>query len=85
VQVFLVFFKPGITVNNFIFEKINPIYKTIENIPITKDELKKKLEGKDVIQEVNKMVINYTQNRAKKIKKLRKIDRENSCSSPPVQ
>jgi hypothetical protein len=29
------------TVNNFIFDKINPLYKTIENIPLTKDELKK--------------------------------------------
>jgi two-component system phosphate regulon sensor histidine kinase PhoR len=62
-------------VNNFIFEKINPLYKSIENIHITKDELKKKLEGKDVIQEVNKMVINYAQNRAKKIKKLRKMEK----------
>ena len=58
-----------------IFGKINPIYKTIENIPITKDELKKKLEGKDVIQEVNRMVINYAQNRAKEIKKLRRMEK----------
>ena len=72
---FIAFFLILYAVNNFIFEKINPIYKTIENIPITKDELKKKLEGKDVIQEVNRMVINYTQNRAKKIKKLRKMEK----------
>ncbi len=61
--------------NNFIFEKINPIYKTIANIPITKGELKKKLEGKDVIQEVNRMVINYAKNRAKEIKKLRRMEK----------
>ena len=71
VAFFLIYY----AVNNFIFEKINPIYKTIENIPITKDELKKKLEGKDVIQEVNRMVINYAQNRAKKIKKLRRMEK----------
>jgi len=71
ISFFLIYF----AVNNFIFEKINPIYKTIENIPITKDELKKKLEGKDVIQEVNRMVINYAQNRAKKIKKLRRMEK----------
>jgi two-component system phosphate regulon sensor histidine kinase PhoR len=62
-------------VNNFIFEKINPIYKTIANIPINKDELRKKLEGKDVIQEVNRMVINYAQNRSKEIKKLRRMEK----------
>ena len=71
----IAFFLIYYAVNNFIFGKINPIYKTIENIPITKDELRKKLEGKDVIQEVNRMVINYTQNRAKKIKKLRKMEK----------
>jgi two-component system phosphate regulon sensor histidine kinase PhoR len=67
----LIFF----TVNNFIFDKINPIYKTIENIPLTKGELKKKLEGKDMIQEVNRLVINYAQNRTKEIKKLRRLEK----------
>ncbi len=71
----IAFFLIYYAVNNFIFEKINPIYKTIENIPITKDELKKKLEGKDVIQEMNMMVINYAQNRAKEIKKLRRMEK----------
>lgn len=71
----IAFFLVYYAVNNFIFEKINPIYKTIENIPITKEELKKKLEGKDVIQEVNRMVINYAQNRAKEIKKLRRMEK----------
>ncbi len=61
-------------VSNFIFEKIKPIYKTIETIPTTTKELRKKLEGKDVIQEVNSLVINYAQNRAKEIKKLRRLE-----------
>ncbi len=71
----IAFFLVYYAVNNFIFEKINPVYKTIENIPITKDELKKKLEGKDVIQEVNRMVINYAKNRSKEIKKLRRMEK----------
>lgn len=71
----IAFFLIYYAVNNFIFEKINPIYKTIETIPINKSELKKKLEGKDVIQEVNRMVINYAQNRSKEIKKLRRMEK----------
>ncbi len=71
----IAFFLIYYAVNNFIFEKINPIYKTIANIPINKDELKKKMEGKDVIQEVNSMVINYAQKRAKEIKKLRRMEK----------
>lgn len=63
------------TVDNFIFDKINPLYKTIGNIPLTRKELRKKLEGKDMIQEVNKLVINYAQNRRKEIKKLRRLEK----------
>jgi two-component system phosphate regulon sensor histidine kinase PhoR len=62
-------------INNFILDKINPIYKTIANIPITKEELRQKMEGKDAIQEVNRMVINYAQNRSKEIKKLRRMEK----------
>jgi len=63
------------TVDNFIYNKINPLYKTIENIPLTRKELRKKLEGKDMIQEVNRLVINYAQNRTKEIKKLRRMEK----------
>jgi two-component system phosphate regulon sensor histidine kinase PhoR len=62
-------------VNNFILERINPIYKSLENIPITKKELRRKMEGRDIIQEVNSLVINYTQNRTKEIKKLRRLEK----------
>lgn len=62
-------------VNNFILDRINPIYKSLESFPVTKQELKHKTEGKDIIQEVNSLVINYTQNRAKEIKKLRRLEK----------
>ena len=68
------FFTVYYAMNFFIYEKIKPIYKTIENIPITTKELRKKLEGKDVIQEVNSLVINYARNRAKEIKKLLRLE-----------
>ena len=62
-------------VENFILEKINPIYKSLENIPITKQDLRRKTEGRDVIQEMDSLVINYTQTRAKEIKKLRRLEK----------
>ena len=62
-------------VNNFILEKLNPIYKSLENIPITKKELRRKMQTGDVIREVDSMVINYAQNRAKEIKKLRRLEK----------
>ncbi len=64
-----------VSINNFILEKINPIYKSLENIPAAKHELRRKMEGNDIIQEVNSLVINYTQNRAKEIKKLRRLEK----------
>lgn len=63
------------TLNTFIFSRINPIYKTIENIPLTKEELRNKLEGKNVIKEVNSVVINWAKNKTKEIKKLRRLER----------
>jgi two-component system phosphate regulon sensor histidine kinase PhoR len=69
------FFLIHYAVNNFILEKINPIYKSLNNIPLTTKELRRKMEGKDVIQEVNSLVINYTQNRMKEIKKLRRLEK----------
>ena len=54
--------------NNFIFEKINPIYKTIHNINTPEKELKFKLEDKDIISEIN------TEVKAWAVKKTREID-----------
>lgn len=61
-------------VDSFLFQKVNPLYKTIQNIPITTEELRKKTEGRDVIQEVNSLVINYARNRAKEISNLRRME-----------
>jgi two-component system, OmpR family, phosphate regulon sensor histidine kinase PhoR len=62
-------------VNYFILKKVNPLYETIKNIPITTEELREKLEGKDIIQEVNSLVIDYTRIRAKEIKNLRRLEK----------
>jgi len=61
-------------ISHFILEKITPLYNSIDNIPLSTENLQKKFEGKDVIQEVNSLVVNYSQNRSKEIKKLRKME-----------
>ncbi len=61
--------------NNFILEKINPIYKTIQKLNIPEKELKKKIEEKDIIQEVNDDVINWARKKTKEIKKLKKQEK----------
>jgi two-component system phosphate regulon sensor histidine kinase PhoR len=59
--------------NSFIFEKINPIYKTIHNFNIPEKELRKDLEEKDVIKEVNTEVIDWANKKTKEIAQLKQL------------
>ncbi len=61
------------TLNNFIFEKINPIYKTIHNKNIPEKELRKDLEEKDVVREVNDEVIKWAKNKTQEIAHLKQM------------
>lgn len=61
--------------NNFIFEKIHPIYKTIQKLNIPEKELKKRFEDKDIIKEVNNDVIKWASKKTKEIKKLKKLEK----------
>lgn len=54
--------------NNFMFEKVNPIYKTVQSFNISEKDLKNKLEDKNIIQEVDQEVKNWA------IKKIQEID-----------
>ena len=42
--------------NKFIFEKINPVYKTIQDLNVSSKQLKRDLENKDILSEVNREV-----------------------------
>jgi len=59
--------------NSFIFEKINPIYKTIHNKNIPEKELRKDLEEKDIIKEVNNEVVDWAKNKTKEIAQLKQM------------
>ena len=59
--------------SGFIFEKINPIYKTILNLNIPEKELKGKLEEKNTIHDVNEEVQNWANKKTQEIDQLKQM------------
>jgi two-component system phosphate regulon sensor histidine kinase PhoR len=63
------------TLNNFIFEKIQPVYKTIHEFSLSQAELKKQLSQKDMIGLMNRDVKDWAEKKTKEIKKLRQLEK----------
>lgn len=61
--------------NSFIFQKINPIYKTIHQKNIPEKDLRRDLEEKDIIREVNDEVITWAKNKTREITQLKQMAR----------
>lgn len=61
--------------NGFIFEKINPIYKTIHKVNIGEKELRQDLEEKDVISEVRNEVILWAKRKTREIAQLKQMEK----------
>jgi two-component system, OmpR family, phosphate regulon sensor histidine kinase PhoR len=61
--------------NNFIIQKIRPIYKTIHNVTIPDREIREKLEDKDIIAVVNQEVREWASIKTKEISQLRQMER----------
>jgi two-component system phosphate regulon sensor histidine kinase PhoR len=70
----LMFFVVQYLITRFIFEKINPIYKTIQNLNIPENQLRKDLESKDIISEVNREVLEWADTKSKEINKLKELE-----------
>lgn len=70
-----VYFIVNNSLNNFIFNKINPIYKTIYNFNFPERELRKEMERTDIIEEVNKEVLSWAKNKAKEIDQLKQLEK----------
>jgi len=64
-----------LTLNNFIFDKIQPIYKTIFDFAISQKELKKQLAEKDLIKQMNREVEDWADKKTKEIKKLKQLEK----------
>jgi two-component system phosphate regulon sensor histidine kinase PhoR len=62
-------------INNIIFEKISPIYKTIQNISISKKDITKNLEDKDILKAVKKDVILWAKRKTLEIAQLQQLEK----------
>lgn len=65
----LVFF----LLRNFIFEKINPIYKTILNLNVSEKDLKSRLEDKDMVRDVTEEFKAWANNKTQEIDQLKQM------------
>ena len=62
------------TLVRFIFEKIQPVYKTIQEYTLSQKELKKQID-KDIISKINRDVEDWADNKTKEIKKLKQLEK----------
>ena len=62
-------------INNIIFEKISPIYKTIQNISVSKKDITKDLEDRDILKAVKKDVILWAKRKTLEIAQLQQLEK----------
>ncbi|MCG8697567.1 MAG: ATP-binding protein, partial [Bacteroidales bacterium] len=59
----------------FIFNKIKPLYKTIHNVNFSEEQLKRDLEEKDIMQDVQNDVLIWAKKKTKEIAQLRQLEK----------
>ncbi|MGQ3014281.1 MAG: sensor histidine kinase [Flavobacteriales bacterium] len=76
ISFFTIFFLFRFTVNRFIYDKIKLVYKTIHQLKLgQKKNLRKKLEeGENVIDDVNREVVEWAADKTKEIDNLKKME-----------
>lgn len=62
-------------INNFIYEKIKPIYKAILNTNISNKELRRNLENNDFISKVKNEVAGWDKDKTKEIDQLKQLEK----------
>lgn len=70
-----VYFFTYYSLNSFIFDRINPIYKTIHNTNIIAKNLRKDLEYKNVLAEVEHEVLNWAQKKSVEVAELKQLEK----------
>lgn len=66
-----VYFMVYYLLSEFIFQKINPIYKTINNLP-TKN-IRKELDKDNMIEDLNREVVDWAKGKTKEVEQLREM------------
>ena len=59
--------------NNFIFQKINPIYKTINKLEKSEKQLRKELDKRDMIDDLNREVEDWATGKTQEIDQLKEM------------
>lgn len=62
-------------INSIIFEKISPIYKTIQNINVSKKDITRDLEDRDILKAVKKDVILWAKRKTLEIAQLQQLEK----------
>jgi two-component system, OmpR family, phosphate regulon sensor histidine kinase PhoR len=70
----LVYFVTLRLISQFVFQKINPIYKTIYSLNVSQKNLKKDIENKDIVSEVNQEVLQWANKKSQEINKLKELE-----------
>ncbi|MBN1182496.1 MAG: sensor histidine kinase [Bacteroidales bacterium] len=70
--VFFIVFK---ALNNFLIEKIHPIYKTISSFTISEEDIRKKMKDKDILSHLNKKVVKWIKTKTREIAELKKLEK----------
>lgn len=73
----IVFLLVFYSLNNFIFNKLKPIYKTIQNIHFSEEQLKRDLEEKDrdLIKDAQEDVLHWAKKKTREIAQLRQLEK----------
>ena len=74
VEFFIMYFAVKHLLTRFIFEKINPIYKTIHSLNVPEKKLREEIESKDIIGDVNREVIQWAKTKSQEIDKLKELE-----------
>lgn len=72
---FVVFLVVFYSMNSFIFDRIKPIYKTIHSVNFAEDKLRRDLDEKDIIEDVQNDVMVWARRKTREISQLRQLEK----------
>jgi two-component system, OmpR family, phosphate regulon sensor histidine kinase PhoR len=68
-----VYFLVNYLLSEFIFQKINPIYKTINNLNLPADNIRNELGKENLIEDLNREVVDWAKGKTRELEQLREM------------